>query len=44
MQFDDTVLSYLADLGQLKLIEDAKDYTADMLFDKYIWYEIVRLG
>lgn len=39
VQFDDTVLAFLADPGQREIIEKAGDYTADTLFDKYIWYE-----
>jgi 5-methyltetrahydropteroyltriglutamate--homocysteine methyltransferase len=38
VQFDDTVLAFLADPGQREIIEKAGDYTADTLFDKYIWY------
>jgi 5-methyltetrahydropteroyltriglutamate--homocysteine methyltransferase len=39
VQFDDTVLSYLADPGERELIKNGGDYTADTLFEKYIWYE-----
>jgi methionine synthase II (cobalamin-independent) len=38
VQFDDTVLAFLADPGQREIIEKAGDYTAETLFDKYIWY------
>jgi len=37
VQFDDTVLAFLADPNQREIIERAGDYTADTLFDKYIW-------
>jgi len=38
VQFDDTVMAFLADPGQRALIAKGGDYTADTLFDKYIWY------
>ena len=38
VQFDDTVMSFLADPGEREIIQKAGDYTADTLFDKYIWY------
>jgi 5-methyltetrahydropteroyltriglutamate--homocysteine methyltransferase len=37
VQFDDTMLAFLADPGQREIIEKAGDYTAETLFDKYIW-------
>jgi 5-methyltetrahydropteroyltriglutamate--homocysteine methyltransferase len=38
VQFDDTILAFLADPGQRGIIEKAGDYTADTLFDKNIWF------
>lgn len=38
VQFDDTVMAFLADPSQRELIAKGGDYTADTLFDKYIWY------
>ena len=43
VQFDDTVMAFLADPGEREIIEKAGDYTADTLFDKYIWYVLVGL-
>ena len=43
VQFDDTVMAFLADPGQRELIAKGGDYTADALFDKYIWYVARRL-